>query len=93
MEESLRLGVQGIMKQLLPTFTVVFQCLCAMPWSLTDEISIAPYLAQDPWLKKGPKECLQDEKDVGYEICFGLWLPPLFTEPAEACSFVFSLVD
>lgn len=26
---------------------------------------------------------------MGYEICFGLWLPPLFTEPAEACSFVF----
>lgn len=26
---------------------------------------------------------------MGYEICLGLWLPPLFTELAEACSFVF----
>lgn len=60
-----------------------------MPWSFTDETSIAPHLAQEPWLKEGPKECLQDEKDVGYEICFGLWLPPLFTELVEACSIFF----
>lgn len=50
---------------------------------------IVPHLAQEPWLKKGPKEHLQDEKLRGsYGVCFGLRFPPLSTEMTTACGFV-----
>lgn len=50
---------------------------------------IVPHLAQEHWLKKGPKEHLQDEKLRGsYGVCFGLRFPPLSTEMTTACGFV-----
>lgn len=51
----------------------------------------ASHLAQELWLKEGPKECVQGDKYVEYGICFGLRLPPLFTELVAACGFVSSL--